>query len=464
VVCIQADCPGALGTTLGLLVTTGIVRLDDFVQPAMVRINSMNNAETSRARHGTLFFLTVLAVLSAMDRQILAVVTEPIKAEFHLDDLQIGLISGLGFALSFSVLGVPLGRVADRSERRSLVAWARGLGGLIAALGAGAVGFWTLTASRAGGALSDAGGGPASMSMIADLYPPAQRSRAMSVFGTGAAIGSMLAMVLGAWIAQRWGWRMAFALGGVSAILLAILLRYLTHEPLRHSFNSALAQDSSLAQAVQLVWQQPIARWIMVGCAFALLAGYSFGAWNMSYLVRSHGLSLQMAGSISGLAAIASVVGGLTAGSLADRRVCSHGPQWQLGVPLIGMSLALPIGLLYFALPAGAIVASALMISAFAFFITWWAAPTYVALSLVVPSQRRATASAMVMLAGSIVGGGIGPIFTGALSAWLTPLLHENALRVAMLCTVSLIFVSIYAFWRARRLYPQALLNMGELK
>lgn len=430
----------------------------------MVRINSMISADTSRARHGTLFFLTALSVLSAMDRQILAVVIEPIKAEFHFSDLQIGLISGLGFALSFSVLGVPLGRIADRRERRSLVAWTRGLGGLIAALGAGAVGFWTLTASRAGGALSDAGGGPASMSMIADLYPPAQRSRAMSVFGAGAAIGAMLAMVLGAWIAQRWGWRMAFVLGGVSATLLALLLRYMTREPVRPlPASPAQLPDSSLAQAVLLVWQQPIARWIMVGCAFALLAGYSFGAWNMSYLVRSHGLSLQMAGSISGLAAIASVAGGLAAGSLADRRVASHGAQWQLGVPLIGMALALPIGMLYFALPAGAIIPAALMIAAFAFFITWWAAPTYVALSLVVPSQRRATASAMVMLAGSIVGGGIGPIFTGALSAWLTPLLHENALRVAMLCTVSLILVAVYAFWRAKRLYPDALLKMGEL-
>ena len=416
------------------------------------------NLPESRGRSsaaGLLLLLTAMSMLSAMDRQMLAVLIEPIKAEFLLSDLQIGLVSGLGFALSFCLLGLPLGRIADRHERRSLVAWTRGVGGLLAAMGGASIGFWSLMGSRAGGALSDAGGAPASLSMIADLYPPAQRSRAMSLFGLGAATGSMLALVLGSWIAQQWGWRLALAIVGGSAALLALLLRMFSSEPLR----AQAARSNELSQgrsSVALVWRQPVTRWIMLGAGFALLSGYSVGAWNVSYLVRSHHLTQQQAGWVAGFAALTSVFGSLVAGALTDRLVRRH-PGWQMGVPLIGVSMALPSGLLFFAMPTGQVAAATAMVGLFAFFIAWWAAPSYAALSLVVAPQRRATANAMLMLAGAIIGSGIGPIFTGSLSSWLEPWLQDQALRFALICTIAMLVFSVYAFWRALLVYPAAL-------
>ena len=416
------------------------------------------NLPESRGRSsaaGLLLLLTAMSMLSAMDRQMLAVLIEPIKAEFLLSDLQIGLVSGLGFSLSFCLLGLPLGRIADRHERRSLVAWTRGIGGLLAAMGGASSGFWSLMGSRAGGALSDAGGAPASLSMIADLYPPAQRSRAMSLFGLGAATGSMLALVLGSWIAQQWGWRLALAIVGGSAALLALLLRMFSSEPLR----AQAARSNELSQgrsSVALVWRQPVTRWIMLGAGFALLSGYSVGAWNVSYLVRSHHLTQQQAGWVAGFAALTSVFGSLVAGALTDRLVRRH-PGWQMGVPLIGVSMALPSGLLFFAMPTGQVAAATAMVGLFAFFIAWWAAPSYAALSLVVAPQRRATANAMLMLAGAIIGSGIGPIFTGSLSSWLEPWLQDQALRFALICTIAMLVFSVYAFWRALLVYPAAL-------
>ena len=417
-------------------------------------MNLPESRERSSAA-GLLLLLTAMSMLSAMDRQMLAVLIEPIKAEFLLSDLQIGLVSGLGFALSFCLLGLPLGRIADRHERRSLVAWTRGVGGLLAALGGASIGFWSLMGSRAGGALSDAGGAPASLSMIADLYPPAQRSRAMSLFGLGAATGSMLALVLGSWIAQQWGWRLALAIVGGSAALLALLLRMFSSEPLR----AQAARSNELSQgrsSVALVWRQPVTRWIMLGAGFALLSGYSVGAWNVSYLVRSHHLTQQQAGWVAGFAALTSVFGSLVAGALTDRLVRRH-PGWQMGVPLIGVSMALPSGLLFFAMPTGQVAAATAMVGLFAFFIAWWAAPSYAALSLVVAPQRRATANAMLMLAGAIIGSGIGPIFTGSLSSWLEPWLQDQALRFALICTIAMLVFSVYAFWRALLVYPAAL-------
>ena len=190
-------------------------------------------SESLPPRSYTLALLTLMSAVAFMDRQILAVLIQPVKLEFGLSDLQIGLVTGLGFALTFGLLGVPLGRLADRHERRSLVAWCRGAGGLLAALGGISTGFWSLMFTRAGSAVSDAGGSPASMSMLADLYPPEQRSRAMSVFSTGGSVGALLALVLGSWLAEHYGWRTTVVVGGCGALLLALLLRWSAREPLR---------------------------------------------------------------------------------------------------------------------------------------------------------------------------------------------------------------------------------------
>ncbi|WP_119155812.1 MFS transporter [Caldimonas tepidiphila] len=402
-------------------------------------------------RRYTLVLLTAMSALAFMDRQILAVLVQPVKTEFALSDLQIGLITGLGFALTFSALGVPLGRLADRCERRGLIAWCRGAGGLLAALGALSTGFWGLMLSRAGGAVSDAGGAPASMAMVADLFPPEQRSRAMSVFGTGASIGALLALLGGSWMAQQWGWRATLALVGLGSLGLALLLRASVTEPPRLQTAMQGAQPG----AVRDLWRGGVTRWLIVGASCVLLAGYSFGAWNTALLVRHHGLSLQGAGWVSGSAALASVVGGLFSGWLTDR-LARRDPRWQIGVPVLGMLLALPAGLAYLMLPPGALSGVVVLVVLYAFFITWWVAPTYAALSLVVPAHRRATASAVVLLAGSIFGSGLGPIFTGWLSDVLTPWVQGDGLRVALACAVSMLLPGGLAFARAMQAYPAA--------
>jgi len=402
----------------------------------------------------TLAILTLLSALAFMDRQILAVLIQPVKLEFGLSDLQIGLVTGVGFALTFGLLGVPLGRLADRCERRSLVVWCRGAGGLLAALGSVSVGFWSLMFTRAGGALSDAGGSPASMAMLADLYPPAQRSRVMSVFSTSASLGALVALILGAWLAQHYGWRITVALFGCSSLIMALLLRWTVREPLRVITVHAKV-DAPRQGAVAAVWAEPVTRWLIIGAACALLAGFSFGAWNTALLVRHHGLSLQHAGWISGSSALASILGSLMAGALTDR-LARRDLRWQLGVPVLGLGLALPCGLAYLMLPAGALTPATLLMVSFAFFMPWWAAPTYAAMSLIVPSQRRATASAMVLLSGAIVGNGLGPILTGWLSDVLSARLGGDGLRYALGGMVFMLLPAMLAFARALQAYPAA--------
>ena len=405
----------------------------------------------------TLTLLTLMSALAFMDRQILSVLIQPVKLEFGLSDLQIGLVTGLGFAFTFSLLGVPLGRLADRRERRRLIAWCRGIGGLLGALGGASFGFWTLMMSRAGGALSDAGGTPASMSMLADLYPPAQRSRAMSVISTGGSLGALMALVLGSWLAAHYGWRSAMVVAGSGSLLLALLLRWSVREPLRMitAHPPPAASDARKTGAVAAIWGQPVTRWLIVGAAFTLLAAYSFGTWNIALMLRRHGMSLQQAGWISGAAALTSVVGGLFSGSLTDF-LARRDLRWQLGVPMLGLGLSLISGMAYLLLPPGALLPAIMLMVAFAFFLPWWVAPTYAAISLIVPSQRRATANAMVLLAGAIVGNGLGPILTGWLSDVLNASLGGDGLRYALMGMVGMLLPGMLAFGRALQAYPAA--------
>lgn len=408
----------------------------------------------------TLWLLSLLSALAFMDRQILAVLTEPVKAEFALSDLHVGLVTGLGFSLCFGLIALPLGRFADRHKRRGLVAWCRGIGGVLAALGALAPGAGWLMATRAGAAISDAGGGPASMSMIADLYPPERRSGAMGVFTMGASVGSLMALVGGAWLMQHFGWRATLLAVGLPSLALALVLRWVVREPARTASLASPASPNTLANAgpapargaVAEIWAIPVARRLLLAGSFALITGYSFGTWNFAYLMRLHGFSPMGAGWVSGAAALGSVVGGLLAGRLTDRLV-RRDRRWQMGVPLCGLSLALPAGWLYLALPPGQPALVAALVATFAFLIAFWVAPTYAAISLVVPAHRRATANALMMLVGALLGGGLGPVLTGALSDLLTPWAQGDALRWALAAVIGLLGGAMWFMARAMRAY-----------
>ena len=416
---------------------------------------------TSPSPSGRTYVLALLTLLSAvtfMDRQILAVLLQPIKHEFGFSDLQIGLITGLGFALAFGVLGLPLGRLADRYERRSLIAWCRGVGGCIAATAALAGGVGLLTASRAGAALGDAGGGAASMSMLSDLYAPHERSRVMSLFGVGSSIGALMALVIGPWLAQQWGWRVTLATIGLAAVVGAVLLRWSVREPVRQHLQAGAPAPASPAvgrSAIALIWAEPVTRWLIVGGAFTLIAGMSLGAWNTALMVRRYDFSLQQAGWVSAMAALMAVTGSLCSGWLADK-LAQRDVRWQVGVPVLGVACAAVFALTYLLLDNDWVWLSLACMWIYSFFSPWWAAPTYAALSLVVPSTRRATASAMLLMAGALLGNGLGPILCGWFSDVLHPLTGGQGLRYAMLLMVCMLLPGLWAFVQALGHYPRA--------
>ena len=159
--------------------------------------------------------------LNFMDRQILAVLAEPIKRDLALSDTQLGLLYGLAFAVFYSTLGIPLARLADRFDRARILTWSVALFSLMTALCGVAASYWQLLLARIGVGVGEAGTNPPSHSMIADLYPVDRRSTAMAIFALGPCLGVLLGFLVGGWLGQILGWRAAFLVAGVAGLVVA---------------------------------------------------------------------------------------------------------------------------------------------------------------------------------------------------------------------------------------------------
>lgn len=425
--------------------------------------------------HWTLLLLLLVYTMSFTDRQILGILIQPIKDEFHVSDTAMGLLSGLAFTLFYSVLGVPFARYADRANRRNFVAYCCGTWSLMTALCGMASGYWTLALARVGVAVGEAGGTPPSLAMVADHYPPARRGRAMSVYMLGPQFGIILGLGLGGWIAHHHGWRAAFLWMAVPGLIAAALLRFTGVEPRRGQWDPAAGRPSGGLQepfrdVVRELWQSNAFTRITLAGLMLGFAGYGIGIWTPSFLVRSHGMSLKDAGMVMGvLGGLAAVVGSLTAGWLSDR-LAERDRRWRLGVPILGCLIALPAGLAFYCSPAGATWAvagvqvphSIVWYLIFGVTTVWWMAPAYAAMSDIVPASRRTQAMAIFNLGLTLVGGGLGPLLIGMLSDALAPAFGPQALRWALAAGMSCYVLGLAAFLAAIGPYADQVSARGE--
>lgn len=422
----------------------------------------------NRRSHYTLLILLFVYAMSMVDRQIMAVLIEPVKREFGVSDTAMGFLTGLTFALFYSVVAVPFARYADRSNRRNFIAWCCVAWSVMTGLCGLGTSYMHLALARAGVAVGEAGVSAPSMSMIADHYPPQQRTRAMSVFMLAPHLGALVGLGLGGWIAYRYGWRSAFLWMSVPGVIAALLLRFTAVEPMRGTWDVAAKQTGrteSFGEVMRDLWQSKEFKRISLAGLLLGFAGYGIGIWNTTFLVRSHGLNLKDAGMIVGIVGgLTAIVGGLFSGWLCDR-LSLRDPRWQLGVPILGTMIALPMGIIYFLYPAGdpwmigsIMVPKAMIFSTiFSFFSVWWAAPSYAALTAITRPDRRSTALAIYGLGIAMVGGGLGPLAVGMLSDALTGIAGTDALRWSLVVMVSIYFFAVLAFIWAMLPYKRAL-------
>jgi MFS family permease len=195
------------------------------------------------ARRYALAVLVVVYTFNFIDRQILAILLPAIKAEFLVDDWVLGFLAGSAFALFYATLGLPIALLADRWNRRNLIALALAIWSAMTALSGVAANVMQLALARIGVGIGEAGCSPPAHSMISDYYPPEKRATAMGVFTVGISAGIMIAYLAGGWVAQNIGWRAAFLIVGLPGLALALIVRFTVIEPTRGSSEGR--QDSA---------------------------------------------------------------------------------------------------------------------------------------------------------------------------------------------------------------------------
>ena len=426
-----------------------------------------HEAYTNRYRYYVLALLTLGYVFNFVDRQVMTILIEPIKMEFGASDTQMGLLSGLAFALFYATLGIPVARLADRWSRRNVLAISMTTWSAVTALCATATGFWHLLLLRIGVGIGEAGGTPPSQSLLADYFPPEKRAFAQGILATAPNIGILVGLFGGALIAEAYGWRSVFLVFGIPGVLLAILIQLTIKEPLKVT-ASASEEGAGLFSTLGNIFRLPSFAYIMVGVGFTGIAGYGLGVWSPSFLVRVHNMSLVDAGLYLGLFGVfGGGLGTISSGLLVDR-LARRDKRWQLWLPAIGIFLALPTQLAFLLWPAehrlvmGDVdVPFALVFMALsAVFASFWIAPSYAAVQNLVPQYWRTQASALMLLAINLLGMGLGPLLVGMLSDLLSQF-GDSSVRYGLSIGVSLSLVGGIAYLRGSTLYARAVENKG---
>jgi len=365
----------------------------------------------------SLALLCAINTLNFFDRQVIAAVAEPIRREWALGDAAVGAL-GTAFTLLYAVVGIPFGRLADRARRTHLLAAGVFAWSLLTALQGLARSFSQLFVLRLLVGVGEATCAPAATSLIGDLVPPEKRSRALAVFMLGLPLGLGLSYAVSGWVAQGWGWRVAFFVAGPPGVLCAALALAL-REPAR-SARSDSDHGTPLASPYRRLLAIPTLWWIIASGAVHNFNMYALGTFLSPYLIRVHGLDVRQAGLVSMLAYGLSGIPGMLLGGVAGDALRRRGPAHRL---LLGVGLFLCAGpLILFALrqPAGRALAFALLLGLACASMAGYYSIVYAALQDVVPAALRGTAMAVYFLAMYVLGASFGPVATGVLSERLT--------------------------------------------
>ncbi len=222
-------------------------------EPTLSReVSDMNQppmGPTRRYRYYVLAILVLVYTMNFLDRQILGILAGPIKKELQLTDAQLGLMGGLAFAMVYSTLSIPIAWLADRSSRRSIIAWSLGIWSAFTAICGFASSFWQLFAARIGVGFGEAGGVAPSYSMLSDYFPKEQRARAISIYSLGIPLGSGAGLLFGGLIAAHLDWRYAFMIVGSAGLLVAPLLRAAVKDPPRGGWTAPAAAPVAAPKA-----------------------------------------------------------------------------------------------------------------------------------------------------------------------------------------------------------------------
>lgn len=358
-----------------------------------------------------IILLGSIYMFNFIDRMIISVVGEPIRREFGLSDLQLGIMGGVAFALFYGGIGIPLARLAERVSRVGIVATATALWSLMTMLSGAAGNYWHLLLARMGVGIGEAGFTPPVVSLIADRFAPEKRATVFSLIAVGVSVGGALGALGGGWIAQNHGWRMAFLVMGAPGLLLALLLWLTIKEPERLN-----ADDPAPALGVVLrrVGRSRAFVSFTFGSGIVALVGFGLNLFLIPLLVRRFGFDLKEAAITFALTfSAATALGGVVGGMLADRFAAHQHKRYGL-LPMVTSALALPLFLAAINQDDWRVLAVLLFAATFCLYAFL---PTIMTVTQrLVEPRMRATAAAIHAFGQTVFGLGLGSVFLGWMS------------------------------------------------
>lgn len=360
--------------------------------------------------------LLIVYTFNFIDRVVVSIIQEQIKMEFGLTDFQLGLLGGPAFAVLYTLLGIPIARLAEKKNRMTILSICVALWSLATAACGFAISFATLFAARVGVSIGEAGCTPPAQSVISDYFPADKRATAISIYALGVPVGSMLAAIGGGYIAAYMGWREAFWMLGFPGLLLAIMVKLTVKEPPRSGVVVGV-ETPSFIEAFAALAKMPTFWHVSLGSAIASFVGYGVGQYLNSFLIRTHELTILQASQLTGVVlGMAAAFGTFFAGWLADRVVKRH-PNALAWLPALGFFVATPFYLVGYMAPSLWIGVPFMVVGAITHY--FYLGCMYASIQGIAPPRMRATATAVLLFIVNILGYGMGPPVIGALSDFL---------------------------------------------
>jgi predicted MFS family arabinose efflux permease len=443
----------------------GVSRAEDGAVPGPASPSYRAGKAPSAAQAGgtarrcyTLALLAAVGLAAWIDRNVLATLLESIKADLGFSDTELGLLGGAAFGLFYAAVGLPVALLADRGNRRSLIALAVGLWSLMTALCGLATGFASLFLARIGVGIGEAGGTPPSHSLISDLFPPHRRALALGVLYLYVPLGFLIGYASGGWLDEHVGWRLAFVLVGLPGVLLALIVRLTVREPSRGASEGERVASAdpapSLRSTLRVFSRRRSLRHLPLAGAVHSIGGFAAAVWLPSYFVRTFGVGSAEAGVWIALAyGAGGIVGVLCGGALADRLVARSGdPRWYAWGSAAVVAASVPCSALVYLAPSPGPAAAALVVA----MLLWhmFLGPVTATLQALAGLRRRAVAAALYLFLVNFVSTGLGPLAVGAASDLLEARLGSDSLRYALLVIVTSTsaFAAAHFFCAARSL------------
>ena len=417
-------------------------------------------------RRYALSVLLVIYILNFLDRQIVAILAEPIKHDLGLADWQLGVMTGLAFALFYTVLGIPIARYAETGHRPRIIAVAAGLWSLFTLACGYAQNFVQLVACRVGVGIGEAGCTPPAHSLITDYTPREKRASALAFYALGTPLGGLLGLALGGLIADAYGWRTAFLFAGLPGLLMALIAWTTLREP-RRQMNVDLAALKAARPDFKTAMAEIKGKrtfWLIAfAAAIKAFIGYGAAAFLAPFFFRNHAAELTVIAEDFGLGltgflgvalgivlGLTGAVGTWMGGYLADK-YGARDLRFYVAIPAVSTLLGIPFYI------AGLLSDSAVFaLIMFAFppvLNTMWYGPGYAAVQGLVQPQTRATASAVLLFIINLIGLGLGPLGVGAVSDFISgPMGLGSAEGVRWSLMIFIMFGAVASglFWLAR--------------